>query len=312
MNDDPDQSIRAHAFAALERLTLTHGSRLSWSEIAAGFSYRGEKIFFAGRASGIFKPRRMTAALSVKTVVPRDGRTMKYRDQETEIRPTGLLPYDLEAGRNRPANEYLQRAMRRHAPLIYFRGVESGVYEPIWPVWVDQYQEREGRVLLAAGDISAANFSSADATQQPFDEVREASYTSTWARTRNHQAWFSRLTKAAYGYRCAFSRLPLQSLLVGAHIVPDSEGGPPSVSNGICMSTLHHAAFDAHLISVDPNLRIHVARHVIAERDGPLLAALQRLQGEKLATPADPTAQPNREYLQQRYRTFREAQQMWR
>ena len=250
----------------------------------------------------------MTAALSVKTVVPRGGRSTTYRDQETGFdRATGLFSYDLEAGRNKPANEFLRRALDRRAPIIYFRGVESGVYEPICPVWVHQYREREGRVLLAAADTLQPSISSAEAALPSFNEVRDASYADALVRRRNHQAWFSSRTKAAYGYRCAFSRLPLRSLLVGAHIVPDAEDGPPSVNNGICMSTLHHAAFDAHLIGVDPDLRIHVADHVIGERDGPLLAALQGLNGSNMVIPADPTAHPDRDFLAQRYRAFLDA-----
>ncbi len=305
LNGDPDWSIRAQAFEALEQLTLTNGSRLPWSTIQAGFECQGERVFFASRALGIFKPKHMTAALSVKTVVPRGGRSTTYRDQETGFdRTTGLFSYDMEAGRDKPANEFLRRAMERRAPLIYFRGVESGVYEPIWPVWVDQYQEVEGRVLLAAADTTQPSISSAEAALPSANEVRDASYSLALVRTRNHQAWFSSRTKAAYDYRCAFSRLPLRSLLVGAHIVPDAEDGPPSVNNGICMSTLHHAAFDAHLIGVDPDLRVHVADQVIAERDGPLLAALQGLNGSHLVVPADPTAHPNRDYLDQRYSAF--------
>ena len=288
---------------------MAHGSRLPWSAIQAGFQYQGGRVLFASRALGIFKPRPMTAALSVKTTVPRGGRTTTYRDQQAQIdRPTGLFSYDLQVGRTNPANEFLRLAKDRRAPIIYFRGVAPGVYEPIWPVWVDQYREHEGRVLLAAADMSQPSISSAEASRPPsVSEARDASYSLALVRIRNHQAWFSSQTKAAYGYRCAFSRLPFRSLLVGAHIVPDAEGGPPSVSNGICMSTLHHAAFDTHLIGVDPDLRVHIADHVIAERDGPILAALQGLNGTHLVVPTDPTAHPNRDYLDQRYSAFLDA-----
>ena len=121
---------------------------------------------------------------------------------------------------------------------------------------------------------------------------------------RNHQAWFSSRTRSAYGYRCAFSGLPLGKLLVGAHIKADEEEGPASVNNGICMSTLHHTAFDAHLIGVDPDLRIHVARAVMMASDGPLLSSLQGLDGKPLRVPADPLAAPDPEYLDWRFSRF--------
>ena len=99
---------------------MAHGSRLPWSAIQAGFQYQGGRVLFASRALGIFKPRPMTAALSVKTTVPRGGRTTTYRDQQAQIdRPTGLFSYDLQVGSTNPANEFLRLAKDRHAPIIY-------------------------------------------------------------------------------------------------------------------------------------------------------------------------------------------------
>ena len=69
---------------------------------------------------------------------------------------------------------------------------------------------------------------------------RERSYSLRMTRHRNHQAWFTKHVRSVYGYRCAFSNLPLGKLLVGAHIKADEEGGPASASNGICMSTKRH------------------------------------------------------------------------
>ena len=128
------------------------------------------------------------------------------------------------------------------------------------------------------------------------------------ARRRNHQAWFSKHVRSVYGYRCAFSNLPLGKLLVGAHIKADEEGGPASVSNGICMSTLHHAAFDSYLIGVDPNLKIHVSRSIFDADDGPLLASLQGLDGATLRVPQMREARPDRGFLEWRFEKFRAVQ----
>ena len=47
-------------------------------------------------------------------------------------------------------------------------------------------------------------------------------------------------------------------LLDAAHIVMDADEqfGQPIVSNGLPVTKLHHAAFDAHLIGIDPDYRI--------------------------------------------------------
>jgi putative restriction endonuclease len=39
--------------------------------------------------------------------------------------------------------------------------------------------------------------------------------------------------------------------------------GQPIVPNGIPLSKIHHAAFDAHLIGIDPNYRLHVSERLL-------------------------------------------------
>ena len=310
MNGDPDWAIRAQAFSTLERLVIAKSGRIPWADIDLGFQFEGQHMHFASKALGIFKPRQMSAALSLKTTVPKGGRRTWYRDQNIDIdHPTGLMPYDLaRGGLGNSANLHLQIAYKRRAPLIYFYGVEPALYEVFWPVWVAQFNEAEERILLSVSDAAQSNLGAPP--PQPLSarlQIREKSYSQVQSRHRNHQAWFSSRTKSAYGYRCAFSGLPLRSLLVGAHIVPDAENGPASVNNGICMSTLHHTAFDTNLIGVDPDLRIHVAEKVIRERDGPLLENLRQLHGTKLRTPSHADAHPNRKYLELRFARFQAA-----
>lgn len=62
MRPDPDAAVRATAFAELERLVLTRGPRLPWRAIDRGFSFDGQRVRFAGRATGIFKPRQVGRA----------------------------------------------------------------------------------------------------------------------------------------------------------------------------------------------------------------------------------------------------------
>ena len=134
---DPDWPIRAAAFKAVERLSVEAGWRIPWGVIERGFEYRGERIRLASKALGIFKPRQMSAALSIKTTKPRAGRPSWYRDQGAGTdTDTGLVSYDLVHKRGHWTNDALGRAFERRAPLIYFRAVESSWYEAIWPVWV--------------------------------------------------------------------------------------------------------------------------------------------------------------------------------
>ena len=46
-NHVPDWPIRAQALLAVERLAISAGGRIPWSEIAKGFSYKGQQIQLA-------------------------------------------------------------------------------------------------------------------------------------------------------------------------------------------------------------------------------------------------------------------------
>ena len=300
-SSDPDHRIRAAALIAVERLSRRHGGRIHWEDIKRGFNVDGERIYFATKAKGIFKPIQMSAALSIKTVIPRSGRVAWYRDQglsgQSSDPETGLLRYDLaRGGPDESSNRSLRTAMERRAPLIYFAGFAPSEYQPVFPVWVAEFRENE--VLLATTDTQVA------IEDYVVREGVERTYSLVTTRSRNHQAWFSVRTKAAYEYRCAFSGLPVRELLVGAHIVPDADGGPATVNNGICMSTLHHSAFDTNLIGVDPDFRVHVAPPLRERQDGDLLSTLKDLEGTRLRLPSQRDDWPNPTYLEQRFARF--------
>ena len=74
----------------------------------------------------------------------------------------------------------------------------------------------------------------------------------------------------AYGGRCAISHLPEPRLLDAAHIIMDAdeELGQPIVANGLPLTKLHHAAFDAQLIGIDPDFRIHVSERLLEIHEG--------------------------------------------
>ena len=148
---DPDRHIRDAAFRALDELLLQEGGgTLDWRKIDVGFRVGSERVRFASRALGIFKPKRMSAALSVRTAVPKSGLT-QYRDQYSNTVPGGSTDtwrYDLaQDGTN---NRFLREAWKRRAALIYFRGVAKAKYEPI-RVWIKDFRSDDGYVLLSRG-----------------------------------------------------------------------------------------------------------------------------------------------------------------
>jgi putative restriction endonuclease len=112
---------------------------------------------------------------------------------------------------------------------------------------------------------------------------------------------------AAYNGRCALSGVPEPLLLDAAHIVSDKDDlGQPVVTNGIPLSKIHHAAFDAHLIGIDPDYRLHVAPRLLVQKDGPILEALKRLDGRIIHLPQRMRDYPDRDRLALRFKRYRE------
>jgi putative restriction endonuclease len=82
--------------------------------------------------------------------------------------------------------------------------------------------------------------------------------------------------------------------------------GEPVVPNGLALCSLHHGAFDANILCVTPDFRIEIRDDVLRERDGPMLIhGLQTFHGATIELPSRRSAWPRREFLEERYASFR-------
>jgi putative restriction endonuclease len=279
-----NEEIRAAAGLAMEKIIRDKGSNvLSWSEINEGFIFRGKKIHFATKAAGIFKPKELSdgAALSIKQVMPsRIGREAPYDDHDLE---DGVAVYLLQrAGEQSHFNSLLQEAYFQRVPLIFFKGVADGIYEVFYPVFVEEFSfsSAKAKVVFAAPVLNE---------QTPdgyIGESLEVKYGVGVRKTRIHQQGFRKRVLLAYGLRCALTNLPMTALLEAAHIISDANGGEASVRNGIAMSTFHHTAYEANLMGIDADGKIHLSEQVAATRDGPMFDyGLLRLNGTKMRLP---------------------------
>ncbi len=124
-------------------------------------------------------------------------------------------------------------------------------------------------------------------TLAPPESAPERRYALHAVKQRLHQSSFREAVITAYNGRCALSGLPEPLLLDAAHIVAhaDEKFGQPVVPNGIPLSKIYHAAFDAHLIGIDPNYRLHVSERLLGQRDGAMLEALKELNGRIIHLP---------------------------
>jgi putative restriction endonuclease len=203
---------------------------------------------------------------------------------------------------NSPDNRWLREAMQQRVRIIYFLGTSPGRYQPIIPTFIVGWHPERLRVQLAFGAIIGA---SAEATVPTAPERR---YALREVKARLHQASFRDAVLAAYDGRCAISKLPEPRLLDAAHIIVDlhEQLGQPIIPNGLPLTKLHHAAFDANLIGIDPDFRIHVADRLLEIHDGPFLEiGLKQIAGTRIELPRRAEDRPDRDRLALRFDQFR-------
>jgi putative restriction endonuclease len=143
----------------------------------------------------------------------------------------------------------------------------------------------------------------------PPENAIERRYALRLVKQRLHQASFREAVIEAYEGKCALSGLPESLLLDAAHIMEDKDEqfGQPVVPNGIPLSKIHHAAFDKHLIGIDPDYHLHVSERLLELKDGPMLEALKGLNGQKIHLPRRVKDQPDRDRLARRFELFKTA-----
>jgi hypothetical protein len=82
----------------------------------------------------------------------------------------------------------------------------------------------------------------------------------------------------------------------------DEQLGQPIVSNGLPLTKIHHAAFDAHMIGIDPDFRIHVSDRLLEIHDGPFLElGLKGIAGQVIQLPRRTKDRPDRDRLALRF-----------
>jgi putative restriction endonuclease len=300
-----DTLMRAAAFERVKRLSEVH-AHLTSAILSQGFEFNGQRVPLINPQRGIFKPQSMPYLLSIKTVFPTPGRKVWYDDQKqvhqqiyegSEWVEYAFMGQNPEAADNR----WLKAAWEKQIPIIYFLGIAPGRYKAVFPAFIADWNAAALKAKVAFGVPNAQMTAPQTAAERRY-ALREV-------KQRLHQASFREAVILAYKGRCALSGLPEALLLDAAHIISDNDPhwGQPVVPNGLPLSKIHHAAFDAHLIGIDPDYKLHVSDRLLSQRDGPILEALKHLDGGTLHLPERIQDRPDRERLAQRYALFREA-----
>lgn len=266
-------------------LSITAAEDLTSADLWAGFHVQGARLPLINPQRGIFKPQRMQYLLSIRTVFPKPGARVWYDDQRSVHGQTyqGEEQVDyafMGTDPNAADNRWLREAMESRTPIIYFLGVAPGLYKAIIPTYIVGWDASTLKASIAFGAAEKSTGLEYPATRG------ERRYALRQVKQRLHQASFRQAVFTAYRRRCAISALPEVRLLDAAHIVSDAHEamGQPVVANGLPLSKLHHAAFDAHLLGIDPDFRIHVSRRLLTQDGGAVLELLKKVHGENLAS----------------------------
>lgn len=295
-----DDELRAATFAFVQRLRDRHAGRIPRAELMTGISFRGERVPIWNYQQGIFKPAalgRDGAALSVQT-----SAASPYADEHDP--ESGHFVYKYRGiDPSHPDNVALRRAMWQQRPILYLVAVDRGVYDAVFPVYVTADDpDRLQFTLVADQALVQPN---ADAT---LVAVRRE-YTTRAVMQRLHQQQFRRLVLGVYREQCAVCRLRHVELLDAAHILPDRDPrGEPMVTNGLGLCKIHHSAYDAHILGIDADARVHIRADILNEIDGPMLRhGLQEMNGSHIILPRNVEHRPNRDFLAERFDRFRAA-----
>ncbi|HLI14687.1 MAG TPA: HNH endonuclease [Acidimicrobiales bacterium] len=261
-DESVDARLRDAAFSFLR--ALGPEALVSQHDLSA-FTFDGVPVRLMAPQQGIWKPRQLDAALSIRTVFAATPAARPYADA---IGADGFGRYKWR-GTNpaEPENRALRAAMARGLPLIWFYGIAPGRYLPLFPVYLAAEEPNEQQFVVAL-DHDALALRRELADTRP--EIVRA-YAESLARARLHQRAFRERVLLAYAYQCAVCRLRHRQLLDAAHVLSDAAGGEPVVTNGISMCKIHHAAYDADIIGIAPDYRIGVRPDVLREHDGPTL-----------------------------------------
>jgi len=298
-----DRDVRLAVFAFLIESISRFGELLSYQLLMRGLSFRGERVPLMG-PQGIFKPRIMPELpLSITTAPEVPGKVRPYDDRQAE---TGVIVYKYRGTDPfHHENVGLRKAMQSGAPLVYFYGVEKGLYKAIWPVFVEEDDPSNLSFHIRAGEQQIAV--EGNYWEQKVAEKDIRRYITIEIQQRLHQVAFRAHVIRAYQQSCAICRLRHPELLDAAHILEDKHPqGIPAVSNGLALCAIHHKAYDKKVLAVKPDYSVEIQEKVLREIDGPMLKyGLQEFQGSMILLPRRFDQRPNRDALAERYSRFK-------
>lgn len=261
------------------------------------FTVDGTSLPLIDYSRGIRNPRALEATLSV--VSSADG---PYSD---ELIAPGIWRYDFRAGSSQGGdNRKLIEAHRLGVQIIMFRKLQPNIYQVIYPARVAHVDIERGYVVVSLEELADMADHAPSAVER-----RWAEYV---AKRRVHQPAFRGMVLRAYDTQCTVCRLKHAELLDAAHITADGDTtGDATVTNGLAMCKIHHAAYDRDFLGITPDYTIKINKELLREVDGPMLKhGLQEMHDHRIELPKRNAEHPNQDRLAHRFERFKARQKI--
>jgi putative restriction endonuclease len=132
--------------------------------------------------------------------------------------------------------------------------------------------------------------------KQPFGPTEKQQL----VKVRRGQQFFRQTILNAYDIRCAISGINIPTLLVASHIKPWSQFPEERLNprNGLCLSAIHDAAFDAGLITFDKNWNLKLSSALASYFPNPSLEQNFFVYENKSLRLPIQIAEPSQEFLE--------------
>jgi len=138
-------------------------------------------------------------------------------------------------------------------------------------------------------------------------EIKEGKEKERIVKVRVNQSFFRSMVLASYNFSCCITGIQTTGLLVGSHIVPWAADKENRLNprNGLCLNALHDKAFDLHLFSIQPDLKIVLSRRLKKEKKNKFIEEnFIQFEGKRITEPRK--FLPDEKFLVQHNRAFNE------